>query len=72
MRAGTVVIVLGIVVVLIGVAMRFGLLSWFGNLPGDFRWETGNSTVFIPITSMLIVSVVGSLILNLVLRLLRD
>lgn len=72
MRAGTAVIVVGIVVVLIGVAMRFGLLSWFGNLPGDLRWETENSAAFVPITSMLIVSVGGSLILNLVLRLLRD
>ncbi len=72
MRAGTIVIVVGVVVVLIGVAMRFGLLSWFGNLPGDLRWETENTTAFVPITSMLVVSVGGSLVLNLVLRLFRD
>jgi hypothetical protein len=72
MRAGTVVIVVGIVVVLIGVAMRFGLLSWFGNLPGDLRWETESTTAFIPLTSMLVVSVGGSLVVNLLIRLFRD
>jgi polyferredoxin len=41
------------------------LLSWFGKLPGDIRIETQRGKIFIPITSMLVVSIVLSLIINL-------
>lgn len=72
MRTGNVVIVVGVFVVLIGVAIRLGWLSWFGTLPGDLRIENENSTVFIPFTSMLLLSIGGSVVLNLVVRLFRD
>jgi hypothetical protein len=71
MRAGNVIIAIGVVVILVGVAVRFGLFSWFGRLPGDIRVEGGRSSVFIPITSMLVVSAVGSILLNLVARFFR-
>ena len=45
-----------------------GLFSWFGRLPGDLRIETRSGVVFIPVTSMIVVSVVLSLILSLVFR----
>jgi hypothetical protein len=48
-----------------------GLFSWFGNLPGDVRIEGETTTVFIPITSMLVVSVVVTLVVNLVGRMFR-
>ena len=72
MRVGNLLIAAGIVIAVVGVALRFGLFSWFGNLPGDVRIEGERSTVFVPITSMLVVSVGGSIVLNLVLRLFRD
>lgn len=73
MRASNILIVVGTSLLLIGVALRYfpGLFSWFGNLPGDIRRETENTTVFIPITSMLVVSVVLTIVLNLVGRLFR-
>jgi hypothetical protein len=71
-RTGNLLIVAGLVIAVVGIAVRFGLFSWFGNLPGDLRFEGERSTVFIPFTSMLVVSVGGSLVLNLVLRLFRD
>jgi hypothetical protein len=73
MRSSGLLIVVGALIVVIGVILRYfpWLFSWFGNLPGDIRRETENTTVFIPITSMLVVSVVGSLVLNLVSRFFR-
>jgi len=73
MRVSNVLILIGAGIVMIGVILRYfpGLFSWFGNLPGDIRRESGNTTVFIPITSMLVVSVVGSVILSLLSRLFR-
>jgi hypothetical protein len=73
MRSSGLLIVVGALIVVIGVILRYfpWLFSWFGNLPGDIRRETENTTVFIPITSMLVVSVVGSLVLNLISRFFR-
>ena len=68
MKAGNLLIALGAALVLVGVGVRLGLFGWFGRLPGDIRSEGERTTVFIPITSMLIVSVVGSTVLSLVAR----
>lgn len=68
-RSGAVlVVVVGFVLVGIGLLMWAGALSWFGRLPGDLRLGGERTRVFIPITSMLIVSLVLSLILWLVRR----
>jgi len=45
-----------------------GLFSWFGKLPGDIRYESGNTSFHFPIVTMIIISVVLSILLNLVLR----
>src|SRR5690606_28162246 len=54
--------------ILAGVLANTGLLSWFGRLPGDIRIERGSTRVYIPIVSMLLVSIVLSLLLSLVRR----
>ena len=63
-------IALGIGIVVVGIALLYApwLLSWFGRLPGDINIERGNTRVFIPITSMIIVSVVLSLVINFFFR----
>jgi hypothetical protein len=65
---GYLIIVLGIGAVLIGLLVLAGGLSWFGRLPGDLRFEGEHTRVYLPITSMLLVSVVLTLVLNLVRR----
>ena len=66
--------VIGACVVLVGALVRFapGLFSWFGHLPGDVRIESENSRVLIPITSMIVVSIVLTLVVNAVAWLLRN
>lgn len=58
----------GLAVVLIGVLVWSGALSWFGRLPGDIRVERENLRVYFPLVSMLVLSVVVSLVLYLVNR----
>ncbi|MCC6917468.1 DUF2905 domain-containing protein [Nitrosomonas sp.] len=60
-------VIAGVVILAIGVVLYFApwLLNWFGKLPGDIRIETRHSKVFFPVTSMLIVSIVLSIIINL-------
>lgn len=63
-------IALGVGIALVGVALLYApwLISWFGRLPGDIHIERDGSRVFIPITSMIVVSIVLSLIVNLFFR----
>ena len=64
------IIIIGIILVVIGIILHFApsLISWFGRLPGDIRIETERTEVFIPITSMIIISVILTLIINLFRR----
>lgn len=65
---GNTLIVVGVGLILLGVLVKLGLLSWFGNLPGDIRIENERSTIFAPITSMIVLSVIGSVLFNLISR----
>ncbi|MCM8533606.1 MAG: DUF2905 domain-containing protein [Lentisphaeraceae bacterium] len=62
--------IIGGVILLIGILTHFlpNAFSWFGRLPGDIRIENENSKVFIPITTMIIVSIVLSLLSKLFTR----
>ncbi len=65
---GLLVMVAGIVLILLGVLIFSGALGWFGRLPGDIRIEGENTRVYIPLVSMLILSVVLSLLFTLLRR----
>ena len=68
-QTGLLVAATGFVVVLVGLLMASGWLSWFGRLPGDVRIERENVRVYIPITSMLLLSAALSAILWIVRKL---
>ena len=61
-------IIVGAGLVVLGILAKFGLMSWFGNLPGDIRIQNERTSIFAPITSMLVVSVLGSVLFNLASR----
>lgn len=60
----------GAVVFAIGAILHFApwMLSWFGRLPGDIRVESENGKIFFPFTSMLLVSLVLTILVNLFRR----
>jgi hypothetical protein len=64
---GKILVILGLVLVALGALITWapGLLGWFGHLPGDIRIETENGVIFIPITSMIVVSLVLTVLGNL-------
>lgn len=62
---GILVIALGVGAVIVGVLIWSGALSWFGRLPGDIRIEGEHTRVYIPIVSMLLISVVLSLLFTI-------
>ncbi len=67
-----IIILAGILLVIIGAILHFapGLLSWFGRLPGDIRYESGNTRVFIPLASMILISIILTILINVLRRLL--
>jgi hypothetical protein len=60
---------LGLVVLGIGVWLTSRAGLPLGRLPGDFSWESGNTRVYVPLTTMLLVSLVLTLVVNLLGRL---
>ncbi|BCX81487.1 hypothetical protein MIT9_P1065 [Methylomarinovum caldicuralii] len=70
MEGGKFFIYLGIFLLVMGLILTYApnLFNWFGRLPGDIRIQDENKFIFIPITSMIIVSLILTLIVNLFLR----
>lgn len=66
---GLLIVAGGVALVVVGLMVMGGALSWFGRLPGDLRFEGEHTRVFVPFTSMLIASVVLSVIAALLRRL---
>jgi xanthine/uracil permease len=69
MSLGPLIVVAGLVIVLIGLGIWSGALGWFGRLPGDIRIERDSVRVYVPLASMLVISLVLSLIMYLLNRL---
>jgi hypothetical protein len=65
------IMMLGAVLLVIGAILHFApwLLNWFGKLPGDIRIESGRGKIYIPVTSMVIVSIALTILINLFKRL---
>lgn len=61
----------GVVLVIVGLLAWTGALSWLGNLPGDIRITSGNAKIYIPFTSMLVISLVLNLLVWFFLWLFR-
>lgn len=63
-------ILAGIILVVVGAALQFApwLFAWFGKLPGDIQVESGSVKIFVPITSMLLLSIALTVLLNLLNR----
>ena len=65
---GPLLVALGVGLVILGLLVWSGALSWFGRLPGDIRIERESVRIYFPVVSMLVVSAALSLLLYLVRR----
>ncbi|MGH7459215.1 MAG: DUF2905 domain-containing protein [Longimicrobiaceae bacterium] len=61
-------ITVGVVLVAAGLLAWTGALGWFGRLPGDIRLERGGTRFYLPITTMIVVSLLLTLLLSLIRR----
>jgi len=66
-QTGKWIIIAGIIIIVIGITIYFfhDKLNWLGKLPGDIRVEKENFRFYFPITTMIILSVLVTLLINI-------
>lgn len=62
------IIFAGIALVIVGILVWSGALSWLGRLPGDIRIERDGFRIYVPITSMIVISIVLTAVLAIIRR----
>lgn len=67
-ETGKYIIIIGALILVIGIIIYFfpGSFRWIGRLPGDIRIEKENSRFYFPVITMIIVSIVITIIFNLI------
>ncbi|MFO7894224.1 MAG: DUF2905 domain-containing protein [Longimicrobiales bacterium] len=71
-QIGPLMLLVGVALAVLGAVLWIGGLDWFGRLPGDIRYESGDTRVYIPLTSMILLSVALTAIAWIVRRLLGE
>ena len=70
---GRLLLIIGLAIAFCGfvilIATRY--LPWLGNLPGDFRIEGEKYKIYFPLATMILISILGTILLNVVLRIFR-
>ena len=69
-QSGKYIIMLGVGIVIVGALIYFfhNKLNWFGRLPGDIRVEKENFKFYFPITTMILLSLLLTLLVNIFKR----
>ena len=66
---GTSLILFGVVLIVIGsIFVVFGKIPWFGRLPGDIIIKKEGMTLYFPVVTMLLLSLLLTIIFNMIGR----
>jgi hypothetical protein len=66
--AGPAIMLAGLAIMVVGLLVWWGGFGWFGRLPGDIRIERETVRIYVPLVSMLVISIALSLLFNLLRR----
>ena len=66
-QSAKLIIFIGLLIVIAGIILYFvgDKLHWLGHLPGDIRVEKENFSFYMPITTMILLSVVVSALIRI-------
>jgi len=69
--SGKYLIIAGIMVVIAGILIYFfgNKMGWIGHLPGDIRIQKENFKIYIPVTTMILASLILTLLFHLLKKL---
>lgn len=70
---GRILLIVGGTIALAGLLLLIAAkyFPWLGNLPGDFEFEGDNFRIYFPLATMILVSLLGTILLNIVIRIFR-
>lgn len=69
---GKLLIVAGLGIVLLGaILLLAGKVPFLGRLPGDFTFSSGGVSCFFPLATMIVLSLILTVIVNVIARLIR-
>jgi hypothetical protein len=70
---GRLLLIIGIGIAVVGALLmligRLPFLSSLGSLPGDIRIEGSGFTCLVPLASMILISIILTLVVNIIIRL---
>lgn len=61
----------GLLLVVAGLVFSVGARLFPGGVPGDITFKRGNTSVYFPVVSSILLSIIATIVLNVVLRFLR-
>ncbi len=68
---GKILIITGVILILVGGVLLLVETFGIGKIPGDIVIKSGNIKIYIPLGTAILISVLGTLLLNLLLFLWR-
>ncbi len=69
---GKILLFLGGFLIIIGLLFFFGKdIPFIGNLPGDFQFERGNFRFYFPLGTAILISLGGTILINLIIWLMK-
>ncbi len=70
MLQGKILIIIGCALIAVGLVINYApaLITWIGKLPGDIRIIDESKSIFIPITSSIVISIILTILVNLFFR----
>ncbi len=64
-EVGKLLVIIGLLVAITGAVLWSGVgAGWLGRLPGDIRIERGNSALYFPIVTCIVISIVLTVIMS--------
>jgi uncharacterized membrane-anchored protein YitT (DUF2179 family) len=69
-QTGKYILIVGVIIVVAGILIYFfhDYFKWIGRLPGDIRVERGNFKFYFPLATMIILSLVLTILINIFKR----
>ena len=69
---GKILIIVGCIIVILGLLLVFHPhIPYFGKLPGDITIKKNSFTLFFPVVSFLLISIILTIVINIIMRILN-
>ena len=72
-KIGRLLLTIGLIIAAVGLLLLLAgrFFPWLGRLPGDLRYESEHVRIYFPLATMILISLIGTLVLNILLRIFR-